>query len=1277
MVQVFLIDVQPYSSYFEIYLDQEVGEGPGWISLYRDLDNSLVGQIQGTELNNAGPGDGQGDGIFGTKFDYGNQSSILLQGFGSFIQQAETDYYVVFDVDSLIDYSSTTAGEDLAAPLVVPFTVDLLGPTLLGVTASEEGGYHYEATFSEDIEFDIGSVRLVEESTDDVMHTWYTTDGNEPPAGLSISGDTLRIAPSEVGVMVDPSQTYRIEFMYPVTDLAGNMLDISGPQYWVLSPGPGGGLSFNISVNPLDSLWVDPVYDQGTGALISEGYYDFANVAGRDILSLIGETFTTYGYDFASDQYGLGDSLGVADLILPEEVRSFAIDQDGFVFEGRESFSEGLSLVGGVENVVALFNESQGDSDAIHFYSIQGDDGGATVASGIRVEMGDTDAGGEFKVTRVVDGALVATVSDVEQIRGTNVDDFIFGDDYQNVLEGRGGDDFIVGGHALVGYDNNSLLLDFLGSWNADEGIYEVTVYSGYDGGVELDLSNPIYYASLITASTVDVEGSAIPIEAPIAWTLVGQNVNLDGNLVLEFLDLHGNASAELVEGVTTSVFALELALDESGAGYDAQGHFDPGLRSGGTEWLVGGTGADIIISGASQSTVLVDLDVATMVGGVGKDTFVVRGQADGDSIIGGARIDQFQVSDYTTSLGGNLGNARDVITFNVSLGWLAAAGLSMESLDAFDRLTDGQNELSQADRVLIQQALQDELSVVFVPDETSSSQSIIELVDSVGNIGAFATLWDWILPTQLTANSTFASVLVDSELVPPIGGGLWGLRANDATAFDIAVLDEITLDLETYMDGGGGNLVTGTEWDLLVLGAYESVTGLTVTANELADLSPVLHQAINSYDFLAGLVDEYSNSLYFETVVYDPNGTPAESADDITVDGIRTTDLINELLVGTFDHDPLIDTRHIFEDTVNLSFAIVGERANTVHGLQDNLEGKPGLLQSRTDESGKDVDTIFTPGRADEVIASGQASDTFEFLRQDFDGKQVEGTPETKGNFGQDVIVDFAGSAASDTARDLLLIQGVDILSDNPDTVGGGHRLDNIIFSSPGSTWGGMGEDTTGSGMGEDTTGGGMGEDTTGGGMGEDTTGGGMGEDMMEAPPSMIFASRTTLGNNSADSSLRVEWTGDAINPGGDVTLYRQYDPTTDRFRVEDVQLGDDTYSLGQTDAVRDVDGNIIGSIYTTDAPKSILVGSDNVQETFSSSLKGPQGTMIIGGFQGSDDLIDLSDSVFTTFNPETDLDDNGDGTFYLTVHGQNGEVMEIFLQGTFNEEDLLLAGT
>ena len=1248
MVQVSYIYVLPQSGFFEIFFDQYVDGGPGWISLYRDLDDSLVGQISGTDLDDGVGGSGTGQNIYGAKGGNLSQSSISLQGFGGFTPQAETDYYVVFGVDSLIDYSSTSEGEPLDTPLFVPFTVDLLGPTLIGVTASEEGGYHYEATFSEDIEFDYGSVRLVEESTDDVMHTWYTTDVNEPPAGLSISGDTLRIAPSEVGVMVDPSQTYRIEFMYPVTDLAGNMLDISGPQYWVLSPGPGGGLSFNISVNPLDSLWVDdPVYNQGTGALISEGYYDFANVDGTDILSLIGETFTTYGYDFASDQYGLGDSLGVADLILPEEVSSFAIDQDGFVFEGRESFSEGLSLVGGVENVVALFNESQGDSDAIHFYSIQGDVEGATVASGISVVMGDTDAGGEFEVTRIVDAALVATVSDVEQIRGTNVGDFIIGDDYQNVLQGRGGDDLIVGGHALVGWDAKGVTLQYQGSWNAGKGIYEVTVYSGSDGGVELDLSNPIYYASLVTDS---IDGGGLAIEAPIAWTLVGQGVNLDGNLVLEFLDLHGNASAELVEGVTTSVLDLELALDESGAGYDAQGHFDPGLRSGGTEWLVGGTGADIIISGASQSTVLVDLDEATMVGGVGKDTFVVRGQADGVSIIGGATIDRFQVSDYTTSLGGNLGNARDVITFNVSLGWLAAAGLSMESLDAFDRLTDGQNELSQADRVLIQQALQDELSVVFVPDETSSSQSIIELVDSVGNIGAFATLSDWILPTQLTANSTFASVLVDSELVPPIGGGLWGLRANDATAFDIAVLDEITLDLETYMDGGGGNLVTGTEWDLLVLDAYESVTGLAVTANELADLSPVLHQAITSYDFLAGLVDEYSASLYVETVVYDPNGTPEDLADDITVEGIRTTDLINELLVGTFDHDPLIDTRHIFEDTVNLSFAIVGERANTVHGLQDNLEGKPGLLQSRTDESGKDVDTIFTPGRADEVIASGQASDTFEFLRQDFDGKQVEGSPETKGNFGQDVIVDFAGSAASDTARDLLLIQGVDILSDNPDTVGGGHRLDNIIFSSPGST---------------------------GGGMGEDTTGGGMGEDTMEAPPSMIFASRTTLGNNSADSSLRVEWTGDATNPGGDVTLYRQYDPTTDRFRVEDVQLGDDTYSLGQTDAVRDVDGNIIGSIYTTDAPKSILVGSDNVQETFSSSLKGPQGTMIIGGFQGSDDLIDLSDSVFTTFNPETDLDDNGDGTFYLTVHGQNGEVMEIFLQGTFNEEDLLLAGT
>jgi hypothetical protein len=171
-----------------------------------------------------------------------------------------------------------------------------------------------------------------------------------------------------------------------------------------------------------------------------------------------------------------------------------------------------------------------------------------------------------------------------------------------------------------------------------------------------------------------------------------------------------------------------------------------------------------------------------------------------------------------------------------------------------------------------------------------------------------------------------------------------------------------------------------------------------------------------------------------------------------------------------------------------------------------------------------------------------------------------------------------------------------------------------------------------------------------------------------IEVRSPFFAANRVTMGDNFPYSSLHLTWMEDVDTPSGEVYLYRQYDPTTGRFRIEDIDLGGTTYSLGVTEAIRDSNGHL-GSVYISDAHKTILVGITGGTEPdifrISPNSIGSQSPndneLYIWGFDPGD-KIDLSGSGL---NPITanDLQPDGYGGTVIHATGPYEKSLNIYI--------------
>jgi len=170
--------------------------------------------------------------------------------------------------------------------------------------------------------------------------------------------------------------------------------------------------------------------------------------------------------------------------------------------------------------------------------------------------------------------------------------------------------------------------------------------------------------------------------------------------------------------------------------------------------------------------------------------------------------------------------------------------------------------------------------------------------------------------------------------------------------------------------------------------------------------------------------------------------------------------------------------------------------------------------------------------------------------------------------------------------------------------------------------------------------------------------------------------------GMNSLKISTTVESTddqGNAIANAGEVNIFKQFDPLTDRFAVETLELADNQgnseyWSLSTTEAVRD-GGRVTDTYIQTDVSntgKGILIGSDQTDDTYvvNGDAAGVGAEVMVVGFDGSD-TIDLSsfagagEELTATLNADT-------GNVELTV---DDEVRLTLLGTGLAEEDLSTA--
>ena len=170
--------------------------------------------------------------------------------------------------------------------------------------------------------------------------------------------------------------------------------------------------------------------------------------------------------------------------------------------------------------------------------------------------------------------------------------------------------------------------------------------------------------------------------------------------------------------------------------------------------------------------------------------------------------------------------------------------------------------------------------------------------------------------------------------------------------------------------------------------------------------------------------------------------------------------------------------------------------------------------------------------------------------------------------------------------------------------------------------------------------------------------------------------------GMNSLKISTTVESTddqGNAIANAGEVNIFKQFDPLTDRFAVETLELADtqgnsEYWSLSTTEAVRE-GGRVTDTYIQTDVSntgKGILIGSDNTDDTYvvNGDAAGVGAEVMVVGFDGSD-TIDLSsfagadEELTATLNADT-------GNVELTV---DDEVRLTLLGTGLAEEDLSTA--
>lgn len=903
----------------------------------------------------------------------------------------------------------------------------------------------------------------------------------------------------------------------------------------------------------------------------------------------------------------------------------FITDQGGYVFDRAGDdyveVTDNTSGTGGVAFYVGSGNDtfigSTSGGDTLDFLD-DGYDAKGGITQGVTVTFTGFGSG------TVTDGWGDSDVfSEIENIRGSNLDDTIIGDDNDNYLNGREGDDQINGNGGddfIEGDDGDDII-------NAGDGRDDVV---GGEGDDTLD------------------GGSGSRDELRYDHENGGQGVNVNFNtgfVTDSFGDTDTVSNFEEVRGTDQQDSFTGSAADEER--FQGLGGDDTFAGGDGRDRIDGGAGDDYIDGGAGDrdqarynndhhygGTMGIDADLQT---GTVTDTFGDTDTLVGIEQINGSFFDDVIRGDGLDNYfwGGEQGD--DLIEARGGDDFLSGGG-GDDTLDGGADVDTVEYAYEHEDGGT--QGITANLALGSATDTYGDTDTLISIENIIGSVFNDTITGD-ALDNRLRGD--------DGDDVINAGDGrddVSGDAGDDTLDGGAGTRDELRYDWENGGQGVTVNFATGTATDTHgdtdTISNFEEVRGTNMTDSLTGSAAD--EERFKGYggdDTISGGDgrDRIDGGAGDDTIDGGAGDRDQARYQDDHEDGGTMgidADLVTGIVTDTFgDTDTLIGIEQIngslFDDTIR------GDaNGNAFWGGFDGddiLDGRGG-------------DDYFTGGDGNDTIIGGTGFDTVAYEWEHEDG----GSQGINANLGTNTVTDTFGD--TDTLNSVEELIG----SVFADTITGSASADVINgFDGDDTITGGDGNDDLSDGDGDDNVNGGDGDDIIRTGSGTDIFNGGAGVDTLitdlsdaSNPQAFIVELNLSTGDMGAkgNPNLRDQVFGiENFTFLGDFDVELTGNGAANSFNLDQ---GDDTVNAGAgADEVRAGTGND-----TVDGGG----GADTLfGEGGNDTLMGGFANDLLFGGSGDDILSggDSNDSLFG--NAGSDQMDGGNGSDLFIIDGQD----------------------
>jgi Ca2+-binding RTX toxin-like protein len=919
--------------------------------------------------------------------------------------------------------------------------------------------------------------------------------------------------------------------------------------------------------------------------------------------------------------------------------------------------SDGNDTLRGAEGDDVLYGE---DDDDV----LQGDAGADTIYGGLGTDTvtfreNGTGVNVDLDAELVIDAfGDTDTITEVENVRGTQEDDLIKGDSKANLLEGGDGDDTIYGG---LGSDS----LDGQGEDGQDQLRFDdlatsVTIdlenATAVSGGATDKFSNfEVYYmsdqADVINGSTgadivyglgdndifvqsagADTYNGGLGDDTFFGGAVGSDTFTGGGNDVIgDTVDYNQLAAVNAINVTMQSAGDTTVTI-AGGLGNDVLREVENIVGSQGDDLIVGNTVGNILYGDIGADTILGKGGIDTIKGGTGSDTLdggtgddIIYGETGNDTVLGGTGSDELYG-----------GSGTDVLSFSDLIG----AGLTIKLSPTSGSAQFGADlDTFQGFEKYVLTAQGDIIYGSTADDTIVSGGGADTYLGSDGN----DTLDGGADQDRLDYSGLAGVGSIQVDLADTGGSSTVTLNGLGAT--------QKVSNIEIIIAAGGDDTIRGNNEKNILEGGDGNDTLIGEEAND------TLRGGNGDDYFVEGLGDDTlvggANDVIGDTVDYSAfTGTVDVDIDlGIASTGLGTDSLVNiENIIGG-SADDKIDG----DENVNI---LKGEAGD------DTLRGRLG---DDTLRGGADDDVL--EGGADDDLIKGDAG--VDLLRGGSGVDTLYGG--TGGDFadysqaGASVVVDLSSNTASNDGDggtdEIYEIENI-IGSDNSgagDTLIGDNSVNTII--------GLAGDDTLSGGAGDDTLLGGDGDDYFSRDAGSDSINGGNGSDTMDYSvgdngTGIIVdladganATVTIDGGADNDQLKNIE---NIIGTDGQDTIYGNADSNYFEGGNDDDTLkgeaGTDTLYGGNGDDT--LNGGIDGDLLYGEAGQDTLKGGDGGDKIYG----GTEDDRILGG-TGDDSLYGQEGSDYILGGTNNDFIDGGDAVDKLfgqdgddTLHGGDG---------------------